>query len=166
MAGTDQSVLSHRDLSHVLHMEMSGRKMCRAGKCQQALSIYVCEKHEFVGKCQEVGRLAAELTDDLQSYKVIGLEILFHSNATAIVKTRACVRVCVCLRVYVNSNCSLIYIKDDGRTHRSFTHSFDRLLFPVVPCLQKWLREFLLGHICFLNFKCQVTCGISLIHYR
>lgn len=160
MAGTDQSVLSHRDLSHVLHMEMPGRKMCRAGKCQQALSICVCEKHEFVGKCQEVGSLAAELTDDPQSYKVIGLEILFHSNAAAIVKTR------VCVRVYVYSSFSLIYIKDDGRTRGSLTHSFDRLLFPVVACLQKWLREFLLGHICFLNFKCQVTCGICLIHYR
>lgn len=39
MAGTDQSVLSHRDPSHVLHLKMPGRKMCRAGKCQQAFSV-------------------------------------------------------------------------------------------------------------------------------
>ena len=27
-------------------------------------SVGVCEKYEFVGKCQEVGSLMAELTDD------------------------------------------------------------------------------------------------------
>ncbi len=75
---------------------LSVRRLLRA--CART-SVGVCEKYEFVGKCQEVGSLMAELTDDPYGYKVIGLENLIHSNATVIAEEWECVCVCVCVWV-------------------------------------------------------------------
>lgn len=37
----------------------------RVTECaSSSVGVCVCEKYEFVGKCQEVGSLMAELTDD------------------------------------------------------------------------------------------------------
>lgn len=37
---------------------------CASSSVGVCVKVRVCEKYEFVGKCQEVGSLMAELTDD------------------------------------------------------------------------------------------------------
>lgn len=37
---------------------------CASSCVGVCVKVRVCEKYEFVGKCQEVGSLMAELTDD------------------------------------------------------------------------------------------------------